>query len=129
MTPKEETFEEFLKNSFANDVYFRELRLSQEEADYVLKKYPKASLKKCSAESSDGKCWYEVNLLPSTMTSNEPETLESENQRLKEELEALKLQSENQRLKEELEALKLEAENQRLKDELEALRKSLSPIK
>ncbi|WNS76073.1 hypothetical protein RRV45_03415 [Bacillus sp. DTU_2020_1000418_1_SI_GHA_SEK_038] len=127
MTPKEETFEEFLKNSFANDVYFRELRLSQEEADYVSKKYPTASLKKCSAESPDGKCWYEVNLLPSTL--NEPETLESENQRLKEELKALKLESENQRLKEELEALKLVSENERLKEELEALRKSLSPIK
>ncbi|MEK5444410.1 MULTISPECIES: hypothetical protein [Fredinandcohnia] len=92
MIPKEETFDEFLTNSFANDVYFRELRLSQEEADYVLKKFPKASMKKCdTTESPDGKCWYEVNLLPlEKTTSNDSQDLESENQRLKEELEALK---------------------------------------
>ncbi|MFS0862105.1 hypothetical protein [Fredinandcohnia sp. 179-A 10B2 NHS] len=129
MTSKEETFEEFLKDSFANDVYFRELRLSNVEADYVSKKYPNASMKKCSEESPDGKCWYEVNLLPSTTTSSEPQSLESENQRLKEELKELELQYENQRLKAEIEALKLEAENQRLKAELDALRKSLSSVK
>ena len=91
MNPKIETFDDFLAKSFANDVYFRELRLSREEADYVLKKYPKASVKKCeTAESPDGKCWYEVNLIPSNTTGNDLKTLENENQRLKEELEALK---------------------------------------
>lgn len=91
MIPKKETFDEFLTNSFANDVYFRELRLSREEADYVLIKYPKASLKKCpTAESPDGKCWYEVNLIPSNTTVDDLKTLEDENQRLKAELEALK---------------------------------------
>jgi hypothetical protein len=91
MKTKRETFDEFLANSFANDVYFRELRLSPEEADYVLIKYPKASVKKCQTEESpDGKCWYEVNLIPSNQTVNDRETLEDENKRLKEELEALK---------------------------------------
>jgi hypothetical protein len=83
-----ETFEEFLTKSFAHGVYFRELRLSQEEAGYVVKKYPEASLKKClTSASSDGKCWYEVNLLPPITASND---LEKENLRLKKELEEFK---------------------------------------
>jgi hypothetical protein len=82
-----ETFEEFLTSSFAHDVYSRELRLSQEEASYILKKYHKASLKRClTPESSDGKCWYEMNLLP-PITEND---LEAENFLLKKELEELK---------------------------------------
>jgi len=83
-----ETFEEFLKRSFAHGVYFRELRLSREEVGYVRKKYPKASLKKCQITASlDGKCWYEVNLLPPVTASND---LKKENLRLKKELEELK---------------------------------------
>lgn len=91
MALKKETFEEFLADSFVNDVYFRELRLTEEEADYVLKKYPKAGVKKSSTEvAADGKCWYEVNLLPSNPPVSEQASLAAENQRLKEELEALK---------------------------------------
>jgi hypothetical protein len=83
-----ETFEQFLRNSFAHGVYFRELRLSREEAGYVQKIYPKVSLKKClTPETSDGKCWYEVNLLPPVTTSND---FKNENLRLKKELDDLK---------------------------------------
>jgi hypothetical protein len=61
---KIETIDVFLSQSFADGIFFRELRLSQEEAGYVQNKFPKASVKKCpSPESIDGKCWYEINLL------------------------------------------------------------------
>jgi hypothetical protein len=83
-----ENFGEFLKTSFAHGVFSRELRLSLEEAGYVQKKYPKASLKKCmTSEASDEKCWYEVNLLPPVTV---PYDMEKENLRLKTELEELK---------------------------------------
>lgn len=67
MTPNEvERLENFLTESFGEGIYFRELRLSYEEMEYIKKKYPKASFKKCATvESSDGKIWWEVNLLAS----------------------------------------------------------------
>ncbi|SDK66872.1 hypothetical protein [Natronincola ferrireducens] len=65
MTPNEiKRLEEFLEDSFGAGVYFRELRLSNEEMEYVKRKYPRAELKKCvTRECSDGKIWWEVNLL------------------------------------------------------------------
>lgn len=57
-------FEDFLVDSFGDGVMVRELRLSNVEVEYVLKKYPQASLKKAlTPEYSDGKHWYEVSLL------------------------------------------------------------------
>jgi hypothetical protein len=57
-------FEEFLSESFEDDIYVRELRLSDEEVEYVKEKYPRARLKKCQTDqNSDGKAWYEINLL------------------------------------------------------------------
>ena len=56
-------FEEFLSESFREGVRFRELRLSNDEIEYLRKTYPKISLKKiCTTEYTDGKCWYEVRL-------------------------------------------------------------------
>lgn len=84
-----ETFEEFLVRSFGEGVISRELRLSKEEAQVVLGKFPKAAVKKQAAtEGSDGKCWYEIHL--PVPTNNVQHDLQSENQRLKQEVEKLK---------------------------------------
>lgn len=97
MPNKVEKFEDFLLQSFGDGIYSRELRLSKEEKVYVQKKYPNASMKKClSMEASDGKCWYEINLLPpisfmkSSLNSNELAAVQQENNQLKRELESLK---------------------------------------
>lgn len=56
--------EDFLWDSFEKDgVRVRELRLSDEELDYIKKKWPKATFKKNMAEgNTDTKSWYEVRL-------------------------------------------------------------------
>ncbi|MCK9314007.1 MAG: hypothetical protein M0P20_08180 [Methanocorpusculum sp.] len=60
---KREQFEFFLAESFANGIMLRELRLSNEEREYLQNRYPKASLKRIlSPEYADGKTWYEVRL-------------------------------------------------------------------
>ena len=60
---KRKQFEGFLAESFADGVMHRELRLSNEEREYLQNRYPKASLKQIlSPEYVDGKAWYEVKL-------------------------------------------------------------------
>ncbi len=60
---KQEQFEFFVADSFADGVMLRELRLSNEEREYLQDKYPKASFKRIlSPEYADGKAWYEVKL-------------------------------------------------------------------
>jgi hypothetical protein len=92
-----ETFEEFLAKSFGDGVYSQELRLSREEAGYVLTKYPKARLKKSvTAATSDEKIWYEINLptpisvAEKSVNENEFAAIQTENLRLKQELERVK---------------------------------------
>ncbi|SNR91341.1 hypothetical protein SAMN05446037_1001382 [Anaerovirgula multivorans] len=73
MTPNEvERLENFLTESFREGIYFRELRLSYEEMEYIKKKYPKANVKKCvTTENSDEKVWWEINLLLSINNQKE----------------------------------------------------------
>ncbi|MCQ6276688.1 aspartate/glutamate racemase family protein [Bacillus sp. V3B] len=72
------TLDEFLSESFANDQFVRELRLSKEELEYAKKKYPNASFKIISTEEDrNEKCWCEINLLP---LSNVEKTLLEENE-------------------------------------------------
>ncbi|HHV17079.1 MAG TPA: hypothetical protein GXX58_11030 [Gelria sp.] len=60
---KREQFEVFLAESFTDGVMLKELRLSNEERDYLQNRYPKANLKRIlSPEYADGKAWYEVKL-------------------------------------------------------------------
>lgn len=65
MSPKQmKSFEKFLSDSFGDGIYYRELRLSSEEIEYLKKKFPKATIKRCeAAESADDKEWWEINLL------------------------------------------------------------------
>ncbi|MDR7002544.1 hypothetical protein [Neobacillus niacini] len=92
MAPTElERFKTFLEESFSDGVSYRELRLSDEEVDYLLKRYPNASILKSPAlESQDDKAWYEINLLPAPDVDSKFEDIQRENQRLKQELDALK---------------------------------------
>ncbi|OIK09673.1 hypothetical protein BIV60_23270 [Bacillus sp. MUM 116] len=86
-----ERFETFLAESFSDGVSYRELRLSVEEVNYLLQRYPNASILKSAAlESQDDKAWYEVNLLPSRDADSKFEDIQRENERLKKELDALK---------------------------------------
>lgn len=64
MTPHElESFEQFLSESFAEGVRFRELRLSADELKYVITKYPCARLQQAvTKEYADGKVWVGVTL-------------------------------------------------------------------
>lgn len=56
-----EKFESFLSESFTEGVRVRELRLSNEEMEYIKKKHPEASLKNIiTREYSDGKVWCEM---------------------------------------------------------------------
>ncbi|MDD2372806.1 MAG: hypothetical protein PHF03_04400 [Syntrophomonadaceae bacterium] len=60
---KGEQFEFFLAKSFGDGVMHSELRLSNEEREYLQDRYPKASLKRIlSTEYADGKAWYEIKL-------------------------------------------------------------------
>jgi len=97
ISTKVESFEDFLSSSFGDGVYSRELRLSKEELAYVQKKYPRASVKKCSStEVSDDKSWYEIDFLPPIATIDKPvnsngiAAVQNENEQLKQELERLK---------------------------------------
>lgn len=56
-------FEAFLLESFQNDIFKRELRLSDEELTIVKKVYPKAKITKLSFEDpAVDKVWYEVDI-------------------------------------------------------------------
>lgn len=90
-------FEGFLSESFEDDIFVRELRLSDEEVEYVKEKYPRALLKKCQTDqNSDGKAWYEINLLSpiddreESLNSQDIADIKEENIRLKKELERVK---------------------------------------
>ncbi|WNS75877.1 hypothetical protein RRV45_02250 [Bacillus sp. DTU_2020_1000418_1_SI_GHA_SEK_038] len=93
-----EKFREFLKESFGAGVKIRELRLSDEETEYIKRIYPRASLNKSiPTEAPDGKRWYKVSLRP---PKNDKEL------QVKDHLSAI--QQENLQLKQELERLKRE---------------------
>ena len=93
-----EKFMEFLEDCFGDGVTIRELRLSNEETEYIKKVYPKASFNKNQVtETPDGKAWYKVILHPSS--KNRKITATSDD-------EMLAIQNENLRLKQELERLK-----------------------
>ncbi len=92
-----EKFMEFLEDCFGDGVTIRELRLSNEETEYIKKVYPKASFNKNQVtETPDGKAWYKVILHPSsknrkiTAPSDEMIAIQNENLQLKQELERLK---------------------------------------
>lgn len=55
-------FECFLEDSFANDTLSRELRLSDEQKEYLNNYFPKACIEEMAVEScKDGKRWYLVS--------------------------------------------------------------------
>jgi hypothetical protein len=88
-----EKFEAFLSESFSDGVHFRELRLSNEETEYIKKTYPKAIFNKSfQKETADGKRWYKVTLLPLTKKDNQDEmtAIKQENLKLKQEIEVLR---------------------------------------
>lgn len=88
-----EKFEEFLSESFGDGVHIRELRLSNEETEYIKKTYPMAVFNKSlQKETSDGKNWYKVTLLPPTKKNNHDEitAIKQENIKLKREIEVLR---------------------------------------
>ncbi len=92
-----EKFNEFLEECFGEGVTIRELRLSNEETEYIRKIYPKASFNKNqSTEAPDGKAWYKVVLKPPINTkekiwnAEKMATIQKENAQLKQELESLK---------------------------------------
>lgn len=58
-----EKFNKFLSESFEEGLSCRELRLSEEEMEYIKKIYPRVSFKKiASKEHSDRRVWFEVKL-------------------------------------------------------------------
>lgn len=92
-----EKFKEFLEDCFGDGVTIRELRLSNEETEYIKKVYPKASFnKKQPTETPDGKAWYKVILQPPAKTrksqssAKEMAVIKQENIQLKQELERLR---------------------------------------
>ncbi|MBY0121234.1 hypothetical protein [Bacillus sp. S/N-304-OC-R1] len=91
-----EKFKEFLEESFGDGVKIRELRLSDEETEYIKRNYPKASLNtSMPKQAPDGKIWYKVSLKPpkndSELLGNDRLTaIQKENLQLKQELETLK---------------------------------------
>jgi len=92
-----EKFKEFLEDCFGDGVTIRELRLSNEETEYIKKVYPKASFNKNQlTETPDGKAWYKVILQPSSknrkisINADEMTAIQKENFQLKRELERLK---------------------------------------
>lgn len=57
--------DQIFEESFSDDVYVREFRLSQAELEYAKKKYPHAEFKMISSEEdTDQKVWVEINRLP-----------------------------------------------------------------
>ena len=60
MTDNEkQEFDMFLHESFRDGVLSRELRLSEDEAGYILGNYPRMSLELIADDKSpDGKLWY-----------------------------------------------------------------------
>ncbi|WP_066295169.1 hypothetical protein [Bacillus sp. FJAT-29937] len=91
-----EKFRKFLKESFGDGVNIRELRLSDEETEYIKRIYPKASLNKSiPTEAPDGKRWYKVSLQPpkngrELFVNDHLAAIQQENLQLKQELERLK---------------------------------------
>ena len=92
-----EKFKEFLEECFGEGVTIRELRLSNEETEYIKKVYPKASFNKNQfTEAPDGKAWYKVVLKPPTKTKKQTwnnekmASIQKENAQLKQELARLK---------------------------------------
>ncbi|MBM7552054.1 hypothetical protein [Thalassobacillus pellis] len=90
-----ERFNIFLEESFSDGVYFRELRLSPEELDFVKKKFPKAKIEgNPKVSGNDQKAWYEVHIHPASGDREEesPEmiAIQKEKRRLEHELARLK---------------------------------------
>lgn len=66
MTLNQEEFDEFLLESFSDGRSVRELRLTDDEANYLKWKIPKAKFKKLrECEKATSKKWYEVTTYPS----------------------------------------------------------------
>ncbi|WP_010097806.1 hypothetical protein [Ornithinibacillus scapharcae] len=62
MLSNKKAFDEFLLESFKDGRTIRELRLSEEEANYIKVKIPKAQFKKISDRVNlSSKEWYEVD--------------------------------------------------------------------
>lgn len=60
---EKKNFESFLKKSFEDDIYIRELRLSDDELQCLRELMPKADTRAMpDSDCSDGKRWYEVKL-------------------------------------------------------------------
>ncbi len=58
---KKKDFEWFLKESFENGISTRELRLSDDELQYLKELMPNADIREMpDSYCSDGKRWYEV---------------------------------------------------------------------
>ncbi len=59
-----ERFEEFLSESFSEEIRSREVRLSTEQIEYMKKIYPGATVQEMvDNECGDGKFWFEVKLM------------------------------------------------------------------
>ncbi|MEN2466295.1 hypothetical protein [Ornithinibacillus sp. FSL M8-0202] len=62
MLSDKEAFDEFLLESFKDGRSVRELRLSEEEANYIRVKIPKAKFRKIAERcNTSAKEWYEVD--------------------------------------------------------------------
>ncbi len=91
-----EKFKKFLEESFGDGINIRELRLSNDETEYIKKIYPKSRIiKSHTSETPEGKRWYRVSLKPLIKTENEfsksdMEVIKQENTQLKQELKMLK---------------------------------------
>ncbi len=56
-------FEDFILQCFSGELRTAELRLSDEEKEYVSSKYRKARFKELDCENDgDGRIWYEVRI-------------------------------------------------------------------
>ncbi|RDW16376.1 hypothetical protein CWR48_17180 [Oceanobacillus arenosus] len=55
-------FDNFLKESFKNDVLVRELRLSRPEVDYLQQSFPNAAISCLTTNNQQEKHWYKVEL-------------------------------------------------------------------
>ncbi|SHG00995.1 hypothetical protein [Ornithinibacillus halophilus] len=65
MILNQKEFDEFLFESFKDGRSIRELRLTEDEANYLKWKIPKAKFKKLrECEKASTKNWYEVNTRP-----------------------------------------------------------------